>query len=172
MTVAGAASPAASALATDGVAVLALPESRPDNPGGLAFPLGLTPAAGQPLDLAATLAWATAHRADVEAALLAHGGLLLRGFPLEDAAAFDALLKAFGVPPKPYVGGAAVRHVVTGDVFTSNESPPAEVIPFHHGAPRLFHVVAPPLLLRHRLLTPCHAYRAVRRRDGACQVAA
>ena len=39
--------------------------------------------------------------------------------------------------PKPYVGGAAVRHVVVGDVFTSNESPPDQSIPFHHGACRL-----------------------------------
>ena len=44
---------------------------------------------------------------------------------------------ATGVAPKPYVGGAAVRHVVVGDVFTSNESPPDQSIPFHHGACRL-----------------------------------
>jgi hypothetical protein len=42
--------------------------------------------------------------------------------------------EALGVPPKPYVGGAAVRHVVHGAVFTSNESPPDQRIPFHHGA--------------------------------------
>jgi hypothetical protein len=146
MTVAApaAASPAAAALATGGVAVLPLAESRPDNAGGLAFPLGLAPAAGETLSLDGALAWACTHRAEVEAALLAHGGLLLRGFPLADAAAFDALMRALGVPPKPYVGGAAVRHVVTGDVFTSNESPPAEVIPFHHGASRLCRCSATP----------------------------
>ena len=32
----------------------------------------------------------------------------------------------------PYVGGAAVRTAVTPRVFTSNESPPSEKIPFHH----------------------------------------
>merc|ERR1719183_577274 len=33
----------------------------------------------------------------------------------------------------PYVGGAAVRRNVVADrVFTSNESPPSEPIPFHH----------------------------------------
>ena len=127
-------SAAAAALATGGVALLPLAEARPDNAGALVFPLGLTPAAGAPLSLAAALAWARAHRGDVEAALLAHAGLFLRGFPLADADAFDALMEALGVPPKPYVGGAAVRHVVVGNVFTSNESPPAEVIPFHHGA--------------------------------------
>ena len=125
-------SPAAAALATGGVTLLELPQSRADNPGGLAFPLGLSATAE--LSLPDALEWARTHRAEVEAALLAHGGLFLRSFPLADAGAFDALMQAFGVPPKPYVGGAAVRHVVTGAVFTSNESPPAEVIPFHHGA--------------------------------------
>ena len=117
---------AAAALVTADVALLALPQARQN------FPLGLSPAA--PLSLPAALEWARSHRAEVEAALLTHGGLFLRGFPLHDADAFDAIMQAFGVPPKPYVGGAAVRHVVTGAVFTSNESPPAEVIPFHHGA--------------------------------------
>ena len=129
---------AAAALVTADVALLVLPQARPDNAGGLLFPLGLSPSpssdAAAPLSLPAALEWARSHRAEVEAALLTHGGLFLRGFPLHDADAFDAIMQAFGVPPKPYVGGAAVRHVVTGAVFTSNESPPAEVIPFHHGA--------------------------------------
>eukprot|EP01035_Chromulina_nebulosa_P021995 gene21995-28472_t len=31
-----------------------------------------------------------------------------------------------------YVGGAAVRTQITDRVFTANESPPSEIIPFHH----------------------------------------
>jgi hypothetical protein len=31
-----------------------------------------------------------------------------------------------------YIGGAAVRTQITSRVFTSNESPPSEKIPFHH----------------------------------------
>lgn len=33
---------------------------------------------------------------------------------------------------QPYIGGNAVRTVVADRVFTSNESPPTERIPFHH----------------------------------------
>lgn len=84
------------------------------------------------VELPALLEWVTASRSLVDNALLAHGGLLLRGWPVRDAVAFDTLMHALGVLPKPYVGGAAVRHVVHGGVFTSNESPPSETIPFHH----------------------------------------
>ena len=31
-----------------------------------------------------------------------------------------------------YVGGAAVRTQLTPRIFTANESPPTEKIPFHH----------------------------------------
>ena len=100
---------AAAALATGGVALIELPQARPDNAGGLAFPLGLAPSAdAAPLSLPTALEWARSRRAEVEAALLAHGGLFLRGFPLREPADFDAMMEAFGVPPKPYVGGAAV----------------------------------------------------------------
>ena len=84
---------AAAALATDGAAVLPLPQARADNPGGAVFPLGLAPSAGGSLTaLPDALAWAAAHRAEVEAALLAHGGIFFRGWPLPDAAAFDAFM--------------------------------------------------------------------------------
>jgi hypothetical protein len=87
---------AAAALASGGtVALLPLPQARPDNPGGAHFPLGLTPVAatgGAVFDLSSALAWAAAHREEVEAALLAHGGIHFRGFPLRDAAAFDAFM--------------------------------------------------------------------------------
>ena len=42
------------------------------------------------------------------------------------------LLQAFGGEPLPYVGGAAPRKVITGNVFTANEAPPDQLIPFHH----------------------------------------
>ena len=61
-----------------------------------------------------------------------HGAVLLRGWNAskEDFAdAFEGLeLQKF-----PYVGGAAPRHMVVRDVvYTTNESPPSEPIPFHH----------------------------------------
>ena len=61
-----------------------------------------------------------------------HGAVLLRGWdasPEDFADAFEGLeLSKF-----PYVGGAAPRHMVVRDVvYTTNESPPSEPIPFHH----------------------------------------
>lgn len=41
-------------------------------------------------------------------------------------------LQAFGGEPLEYVGGAAPRTHVVGDVFTANEAPPDKLIPFHH----------------------------------------
>ncbi|CAO2161387.1 unnamed protein product [Urochloa humidicola] len=60
------------------------------------------------------------------------GALLLRGFPARTAADFDRTVDAFGYEELPYVGGAAPRTNVVGRVFTANESPPDQKIPFHH----------------------------------------
>jgi len=76
--------------------------------------------------------WVKNQRATLDAQLLQHGAILFRGFPLKDAKAFDKFITAFGLDPLPYVGGAAPRKQITKQVFTANEAPPAEPIPFHH----------------------------------------
>mgnify|MGYP000429769123 FL=1 len=69
----------------------------------------------------------------VETKLAEHGALLLRGFSaIEKASDFNAVVEACNWPELPYVGGAAPRTNVVGRVFTSNESPPDQKIPFHH----------------------------------------
>eukprot|EP00523_Entomoneis_sp_CCMP467_P007507 CAMPEP_0168720208 /NCGR_PEP_ID=MMETSP0724-20121128/1441_1 /TAXON_ID=265536 /ORGANISM="Amphiprora sp., Strain CCMP467" /LENGTH=650 /DNA_ID=CAMNT_0008766797 /DNA_START=157 /DNA_END=2109 /DNA_ORIENTATION=+ len=50
---------------------------------------------------------------------------------------FGLLVVGFNLTPYPYVGGAAPRSIIpvsAGEdiVFTANESPPSEPIPFHH----------------------------------------
>eukprot|EP00968_Pinguiococcus_pyrenoidosus_P024876 scaffold5138_cov251-Pinguiococcus_pyrenoidosus.AAC.13 len=72
------------------------------------------------------------HRRELDRLLTQHGALLFRGFPLPSATDFSAFVEALGYEDFPYVGGAAVRTRVAPRVFTSNESPPSEVIPFHH----------------------------------------
>jgi alpha-ketoglutarate-dependent taurine dioxygenase len=64
--------------------------------------------------------------------LLQHGAILFRGFPVVDAKDFNEFSLAFGWEDLPYIGGAAPRSNVIGVVFTSNESPPDQPIPFHH----------------------------------------
>eukprot|EP00928_Gymnodinium_smaydae_P041180 TRINITY_DN27876_c0_g1_i1.p1 TRINITY_DN27876_c0_g1~~TRINITY_DN27876_c0_g1_i1.p1 ORF type:complete len:780 (-),score=128.27 TRINITY_DN27876_c0_g1_i1:128-2209(-) len=52
---------------------------------------------------------------------------------MTDAEDFAAVTRAMGCEGYSYVGGAAPRtEIVPGVVFTSNESPPDQPIPFHH----------------------------------------
>ena len=48
------------------------------------------------------------------------------------ASDFSSLVLSMGLEEQPYIGGNAVRTVVAPRVFTANESPPTERIPFHH----------------------------------------
>ncbi|XP_077217807.1 2-oxoglutarate (2OG) and Fe(II)-dependent oxygenase superfamily protein [Tasmannia lanceolata] len=68
----------------------------------------------------------------LENLLLSRGAIILRGFPLKNASDFNGVVEAFGYEELPYVGGAAPRTNVFGRVFTANESPPDQKIPFHH----------------------------------------
>jgi hypothetical protein len=67
--------------------------------------------------------------------------VLLRGFPARAAADFDRAVDAFGYAELPYVGGAAPRSNVVGRVFTANESPPDQKIPFHHEMAQVHHTI-------------------------------
>lgn len=60
------------------------------------------------------------------------GAILFRGFPVLTPSEFNDVVEAFGYDELPYVGGAAPRSNVVGRVFTANESPPDQKIPFHH----------------------------------------
>ncbi|KAL3617086.1 hypothetical protein CASFOL_039480 [Castilleja foliolosa] len=62
-----------------------------------------------------------------------HGSILFRGFDsLATSSDFNDVVEAFGYKELPYIGGAAPRTNVVGRVFTANESPPDQKIPFHH----------------------------------------
>lgn len=66
------------------------------------------------------------------------GAVLFRGFPVNTASDFNDVVEAFGFEELPYVGGAAPRTNVVGRVFTANESPPDQKIPFHHEMAQVF----------------------------------
>lgn len=79
------------------------------------------------------LEWIHEHKDRLKEQLLEHGAILLRGFPLRGAEAFENALDTAEFVNMPYVGGAAPREEVThGRILTANESPPEEPIPFHH----------------------------------------
>jgi alpha-ketoglutarate-dependent taurine dioxygenase len=127
---------------------------------GNVFPLTVTPNAriGSIED---TVEFIKGNLNEIQDELKKHGALLFRGFPIKEPKDFNDFALAFGWENLPYIGkklkalsliayqawttffklfhlgnifqgGAAVRKSVCGVVFTSNEAPPDQLIPFHH----------------------------------------
>ena len=65
--------------------------------------------------------------------LLQHGGILFRGFPIDDVKAFNAVLDALGLGDAiDYIGGDSPRSKVEGEIYTSTEAPPSIKILLHN----------------------------------------
>jgi len=77
-------------------------------------------------------AWIKAHHEHLDDLLIKHGAILFRGFGVDDAPALSHFADAFPYEEFEYVGGNAVRTLLAPRVFTTNEAPPSEPIPFHH----------------------------------------
>ncbi|ESO83742.1 hypothetical protein LOTGIDRAFT_196958 [Lottia gigantea] len=100
---------------------------------GKPFPLILSPQSKHQLQSNDDLVqWLKENNDVFDNLLLKSGAILFRDFPIDCPTAFDHFVKSFGLDPLPYVGGAAPRRVIVGNVFTANESPPDQPIPFHH----------------------------------------
>ncbi|CAN0890812.1 Clavaminate synthase-like protein At3g21360 [Linum grandiflorum] len=99
----------------------------------ISFPAILTPNCDPKptLDIV-TSAIKSSEKPYLESLLLKSGAILFRGFPLTSPSHFNDFVESFGYQELPYVGGAAPRTNVVGRVFTANESPPDQKIPFHH----------------------------------------
>ncbi|KAI3651749.1 hypothetical protein MP228_003052 [Amoeboaphelidium protococcarum] len=112
-----------------------LPFQKVTPPGNEVFPLVLVPS-----DSNLFQKWdefkeyVIKHRQYIRKLVNVHGAVLFRGFQcIQSAVEFnDLIMDCLQYPPLPYVGGAAVRTNVYKGVFTSNESPPSELIPYHH----------------------------------------
>ncbi|GFP97785.1 clavaminate synthase-like protein at3g21360 [Phtheirospermum japonicum] len=103
------------------------------NYGGLVFPAVLSPATVDSYNPVSLTAGIKDQRPWLDFLLHRHGSILFRGFDsLATASDFNDVVEAFGYKELPYVGGAAPRTNVVGRVFTANESPPDQKIPFHH----------------------------------------
>jgi len=112
---------------------ISIPEQRPLEDGSGMFPLAMGPRDGQAIS-AKELEGAIRGRAqDFRALAAKHGAVLLRGFDVNGPEDFAAISRSLNCGDYSYIGGAAPRtEIVPGLVFTSNESPPEEPIPFHH----------------------------------------
>lgn len=113
------------------VSISSLPEQISLDDGNK-FPFVLSAKPDSFKDVTEVASFVEQYREELLKLLLQYGAILFRDFPISDALAFDAFARAFKWTPLPYIGGAAPRRQVTDIVFTSNESPPSEPIPFHH----------------------------------------
>jgi hypothetical protein len=117
----------------DQAELIRIPEQREFD--GRVFPLVWAPSAGSPLatSFPAFVEWLQAHDSEINEQVRVHGAVLFRGFPIATPEEFAAMLEdGLRIENLPYVGGAAVRTSIVRDrVFTSNESPPSEPIPYH-----------------------------------------
>jgi alpha-ketoglutarate-dependent taurine dioxygenase len=104
-----------------------LVRSEPLYPDG-ALPLSIEPRQAG-LDL---VSWAEAHRSELEDRLLRHGGILLRGFGLRDAAHLEQLVAAVAGSTLEYKERSSPRSAVAGNIYTSTDYPAHERIFLHN----------------------------------------
>lgn len=101
--------------------------------GDLPFPLVLSPNQQGPKRPEDLRPWVERNKGQIQEALLKHGAVLFRGFPVPSPEHFAEFALGLGRECFPYLGGNAVRRNIVGDVvFTANEAPPSEKIPWHH----------------------------------------
>ncbi|PWA79062.1 tauD/TfdA-like domain-containing protein [Artemisia annua] len=74
-----------------------------------------------------------ANRSWLDSLLHRSGAVLFRGFSVSSASDFNDVVESSGYEDFSYgVGGAGSRTKVIGRVYTANEAPPDQDIPFHH----------------------------------------
>ena len=113
------------------IKVTSLPQQRLPVGSHHLFPLILEPQ--NTVTLKEWTDWLNQHSQDtIESLLNQHQAILFRNFPISNAFDFHEMVEVTGLPAMDYIGGAAVRKQFTSRVVSSNESPPTEVIPFHH----------------------------------------
>lgn len=121
------------AIILDGLTQVSIPEQKELENGSGAFPLTLAPFAGTTMTAGQLGQWTKKHAAELRQLAMRHGAVLLRGCNVHGAQDFAAMSGSVDCEGYDYIGGAAPRtELVPGLVFTSNESPPDQPIPFHH----------------------------------------
>ena len=93
------------------------------------LPLVIRPRRGMDVDL---VAWAEAHRDEIEKDLLRHGGVLFRDFGVESVEVFDRFAGLLVPERVNYIEGSSPRIMLTEKVYTSTEYPPEYPISQHN----------------------------------------
>src|SRR2546430_10766940 len=93
-------------------------------PQGCELPLLGTPAVCG-VDLCS---WVASERAEVDAALLRHGGILFRNFEITSTEQFRQFVTSASDAPLPYVERSSPRTAVGGHIYSSTDYPPEHEI--------------------------------------------
>ena len=96
------------------------------------FPLTLSPSNQEAATQADRLAFVREHRIELLELVRTHGAVLLRGWGPCSSQHFAEVTKALGMTASEMSCSAGPRFEVAENVFTANEAPPSERIPFHH----------------------------------------
>jgi len=101
---------------------------------GAIFPLTLKPVVEDAQDPSAEhrLAFVRAHRDELLSLVRSRGAVLLRGWGPCSAEHFSEISTALNLAASEMSCSAGPRFEVAKNVFTANEAPPSERIPFHH----------------------------------------
>ncbi|MEZ5688301.1 MAG: TauD/TfdA family dioxygenase [Caenibius sp.] len=75
--------------------------------------------------------WVRDHRDALDALILKHGGIVLRGFPLVASEDFGAVTECFPAYSGNYQGGAAARRSVAKGVYEATQRTGDQTIPIH-----------------------------------------
>lgn len=86
--------------------------------------------------------WFAAHRPALDALLLEHGALVLRGFAIEDTAAFSRVIAGYDSPDFGYLAGASPRSQLADRVFEATSAPAQAVLGMHQEMAYLPHYPA------------------------------
>ncbi|MGD9472320.1 MAG: TauD/TfdA family dioxygenase [Novosphingobium sp.] len=94
-------------------------------------PLFIEARAGAFNSLEEAVEWVTTHREALDALILEHGGIVLRGFPLTSSEDFGAVSACFPAYTGGYQGGAAARRAVAKGVYEATQRTGDQTIPIH-----------------------------------------
>lgn len=76
--------------------------------------------------------WSSGHRELIGEKLLAHGGILFRGFTMRSISSFEKLVGTVSGDLLQYTYRSTPRSEVEGRIYTSTEYPPDQSIPLHN----------------------------------------
>ena len=100
---------------------------------GRVLPLTISPFSEPVSDFGHLLDYVKKNNYEILQQTLTFGALLFRGWQDISPNDFAIFSESLGLKKYQYIGGAAPRKNIVRDVvFTTNESPPTEPIPFHH----------------------------------------